>query len=537
MPGKTHNPIRRSLVLATSLLTLLSQTLAPQLAGANAFVGIPTQTTESGSLTASASKSVASPIALPIPVKSGLAAYDASPLHKRMPVVLVHGIGSQDNRLFDWQHFLAFTRRNGEFQKRYKIYLYHYDSGRSVPAISQDLQARLRTFLGEIGGTNIKILAYSEGGLLVRNALQDSYLNDHATEVLTIATPFHGSPLANPEWLQSQVKSESPFSLVRIGVKQAYAITNRKYPTFREDFHWDNFDGSLPLNAISKGQPNAEPDYALAHKKNFIAYGSYFGSEVDPAVLPQVLGLKNAPPSERAMFLNLFRKNLLFSLIRHNIAHMPLASAIKAIPATAKAGLKAITPGMGNSNADLIANSATTSTGSVIVNTGDAPMIVAGVKKAVAAQAAALSPNSIVQTNASMGQALSDIATLQAASNIPTSKMQVLENKALAQAEAVSLMMYNDGISPISSSLWLGRYISQESLESGKPSKTLSPGRLWDALRSLKGKDNVRLFAGLDHRNWMDGNTRTGKGELQDLLNPDEAPRSVFEWIIYDLMS
>jgi hypothetical protein len=56
-------------------------------------------------------------------------------------------------------------------------------------------------------------------------------------------------------------------------------------------------------------------------------------------------------------------------------------------------------------------------------------------------------------------------------------------------------------------------------------------------LRSLKGSPNARLFAGLDHRNWMDGSTRTGQEVLRDLLNPNEPSRTVFEWIVYDLMS
>jgi hypothetical protein len=41
----------------------------------------------------------------------------------------------------------------------------------------------------------------------------------------------------------------------------------------------------------------------------------------------------------------------------------------------------------------------------------------------------------------------------------------------------------------------------------------------------------------MDHRNWMDGTTRTGESEIRDLLNPDEPPRTIFAWIVYDLMS
>src|SRR5690606_36151847 len=99
----------------------------------------------------------------------------------------------------------------------------------------------------------------------------------------TVATPFHGSPLANPEWLRQQIKTESPFSLVRIGQRLAYNITGRLYPSFKEDFHWDNFDGAIPAEQYSRHYPNAvKTDYALARKEKFVTYGSYFGMEVNP---------------------------------------------------------------------------------------------------------------------------------------------------------------------------------------------------------------------------------------------------------------
>ena len=95
---------------------------------------------------------------------------------------------------------------------------------------------------------------------------------------------------------------------------------------------------------------------------------------------------------------------------------------------------------------------------------------------------------------------------------------------------SMAMMMYNDGISPISSTLWLGRYASGNGT-------SIPVDRLWSALKLLKGNRHTRLFAGLDHRNWMDGKNRNGEELIQDLLNPDEPPRTVFDWIIYDLMT
>lgn len=412
--------------------------------------------------------------------RCGLTEVDDSPLAERSPLILVHGIGGDENRLFDWGRFLSATEHKGDFQKRYKIYLYRYDSRRSVPTVSGELQARLHDFIRTLGGRNIKLLAYSEGGLLVRNAMQDAYLDEHTAEVLTIATPFHGSPLANPVWLQSQMKTESPFSLVRLGQRQAYAIARRKYPTFRQDFHWDNFDGAMPSVQLGLNTPS-EPqlDYALARKKHFTAYGSYFGLEVDPTVLPKVLGLQEPPPRERPMVINLFRKNFLFSLIRNNIGRLPLIQARK----------------------DTVSTAQSESLAMAAVQTSIFPASVPGIQTGV---------HAVQMRNSHPSASL-------ISESIPN---------------PTSMMMFNDGISPISSTLWLGRYLPRRT-----PGAVLPMGRLWDALRSLKGSPNVRLFAGLDHRNWMEGSTRTGQETLRDLLNPNEPPRTVFEWIIYDLMT
>lgn len=429
-------------------------------------------------------------------VKSGFEAYDGTPLGNRMPLVLVHGIGESENTLFHWDNFLEYASRKQDFQSKYKIYLYHYDSSRSVPDIGRNLQTTLKGFVGALGGRKIKILAYSEGGLLVRNALQDKYLDDHTEEVLAIATPFHGSPLANPEWIQRQVKTESAFSLVRMGEKIAYKITGHKYPTFQQDFHWDNFDGAIPPDVYLKNNgPIVHTDYALAKKRNFVTYGSYFGMQVDPSVVPRELGLTTAPPKERPMPGNLLRKNFLFSLVRNNIGRLPLAG--KLIPAAKTAESK------------------------------HSQSVIAGAAQSIDANA---KPGQIQQEPDTLRQALAGAAGLPIATSAISPAVNTEDSKKIV-VEPVSMMMFNDGISPISSTLWLGRYV-QNSNGSSMP-----VDNLWSVLKTLKGNKGARLFAGLDHRNWMDGTTRTGEPLIQDLLNPDEPPRPIFEWIVYDLMS
>lgn len=445
-------------------------------------------------------------------VQSGFAAYDNTPLGQRMPLVLVHGIGGTDTRFFHWENFLQHVGSKPDFQSKYKIYLYHYDSTRSVPAISQDLQHTLTHFLGALGTQNhIKIVAYSEGGLLVRNALQDAYLDEHTDEVLTIATPFHGSPLANPEWIGQQVKTESALSLVRMGQKIAYKITGHMYPTFRQDFHWDNFDGAIPMDQYVKNNgPMVTTNYALAKKPNFVTYGSYFGTEVDASVMTQELGLKNPPPKDHANLGNLFRKNFLFSLIRNNIGKLPLANKlVQPAPVAEQHSNKNVLAGAAESVNDHAAPAAS----------GEETLMLALAKPTDNASGSDVKPELKGSIN---------LSTVSPSKAEPSSLLTV-GNHPVA-VKPVSMMMFNDGISPISSTLWLGRYANSNGA-------SISVDHLWTALKQLKGTRHARLFAGLDHRNWLDGMTRNGEEMVQDLLNPDEPPRTVFDWIVYDLMS
>lgn len=455
---------------------------------------------------------------IPRPVRSGLNAFDKSELGNRTPLILVHGIGASASTQFNWERFLDYAEKQQPLMDRYKIYLYHYDSSRSVPAISQNLQQTLKAFINEQGERKIKILAYSEGGLLTRNAMQDSYVDAHTDEVITLATPFHGSPLANPEWIRQQVKTDSPFSLVRIGQRIAYSITGKLYPTFKEDFHWDNFDGALPADQY-KGNSAGKTDYALAKKEKFVTYGSYFGLELNPSVVPEALDVKAELPKEHLIFANLFRRNFLFSLVRNNIGKLPLAirnankaaeTAVAPAPSSKEAASNAIKEAIDHPDS-------TVKTANVMIALADQDALHPDIPDGPVALE--------LEKPASPEETLSKTNALMAINDV-----QKLEKQ--PKTAPVSMMMFNDGISPISSTLWLGRYMPQAG-----NGTTVSVEKLWATLKKLKGNENTRLFAGVDHRNWMDGTTRTGDSKIQDLLNPEEPPRTIFAWLVYDLLS
>ncbi len=417
--------------------------------------------------------------------------YQPDPLGNRIPLVLVHGIGAEDDEYYHWEEFLKFIDRDPEFHERFKVYLFRYDSNRSVPELSLALRDSLKQYLQGLENERpIRIVAYSEGGLLTRNALQDGWLNDRTEQVITIATPFHGSPLANPDWMRQQAKSDSIFSPVRLSMDFAYWITRRMYPSFEADFQWDNFDQAIATEEFETFNGRNElKGYNLEKKKNFITYGSYFGRGIDPDhILPKALGIEEPLPKEKFKLKQLFSKSFLFTLVRDNIADLPLAHVLKKDQTTTGAEAYVVGEVVDESSV-----SPATMSGTMLATRVDEPTLLISVADQSSAQAPAPAPS-------------------------PAYIYQ-------------PLMTYNDGISPISSTLWLGRYTPNFDHVKNPVHKA------WAALKSIQGTSVARLFKGLDHRNWMEGGTRMETDELTDLLNPDEPPRTVFEWLVFDLMS
>jgi pimeloyl-ACP methyl ester carboxylesterase len=370
-----------------------------------------------------------------------LVPYNNEELGDQTPLILVHGIGGNDEGNYcNWDRFLKFAERDAKFEQRFKVYLYKYDTSQSVPNLSEDLKNDLTELITSQGNRKVRVLAYSEGGLLYRNAMRDPYIMAHTEKVITIATPHHGSPLASTSWLREELKDNSLLSPVRMTSRISYLIAKAKYPTFEKDFAWDNFDGAIAGDqVVSDNAIMNDPVYLESLDKKLITYGSYFGTgRVVSQQLSNELGIELVTPKERSGIRNFFSKHLIFSLVRKNIADMPIAAQEAAI---------------------------------------------AGIDGATA-------------------------------------------DKAIRP-----LMVYNDGISPISSTLWLGRFLP-------KLSSVKNPAKkLWVALKGLQGTQTARLFPALDHKDWMEGTTRANSKQVSDMLHPEDKAKTVFEWFIHDLMA
>ncbi len=371
--------------------------------------------------------------------------YQPTALQQRTPLFLIHGIGGKQSNNYRWQRFLSYVKTHPEFQERFKIYLFKYDTSQSVPHISEAIQNSLRIYISDHNYPRFRVLAFSEGGLVYRNVMQDPVIYNQTEKVITVASPFHGSPLANQKWLGQQMKENTPFSLMRLtqGISRVFA--QKKHPSFEKDFRWEEMESAHVKIPHQK--------FALKNHPNFIAYGSYFGvTESYHQELFDSLEVEREAPKKLSHFKNMFNRHAVFRLVQQNLTAIP-------IKIKQKIALKLFKQQ---------------------VSQEENPMLM-----------------------------------------LSLAEEQI-------NTEKSAMLIYNDGISPISSSLWLGRYTSEN--DSYKH-------QVWSALKSLKGKQKARLFHSIDHANWMEGDNLSRKSKLPDLLNPEESPKTIFEWFIFDLTS
>ncbi len=324
-----------------------------------------------------------------------------------------------------WQPWLAYLKQQEEAHSQYHIYLLRYNPVKGRQSAVKELQQQLHMFLDQHPLTHLRFLAHGESGLVLYDVLEDQTIRDVSDRTVFVGTPFHGTPVASPQWTKDRAWVFSPN---RLWLAMEYNIARQRYPQGAQELCWDNFDRSLSDRLPVTGEvANCEPRVLDERRLDkAVMYASYFGlsARLDH-YLREVLNLPvDIPTHDRAI---LFGSN-----------HWTIAQTQQYLERLRLKG----------------------------------------------------------QTD--MG-------------------------------DQVPMMGYNDGRTPIASSLWLGRFAARYN-DINPPQE-----RVWQALRQLKNNDQARLFPGVDYRDWQLGTTRTGSPRIRDVLNPAEPMRTVFDWLWFDL--
>jgi hypothetical protein len=141
----------------------------------------------------------------------------------------------------------------------------------------------------------------SIGGNLVFDAMLDPEVDRKIRMLMTLGTPFHGSPLFSSDWFKYGLYKSPTLPLTRIDRAIAYHFYFRRNPNLLKDYPWDNCDSAIPnighfaslLPFGPKGDLTADTAENKAlnafadsnfDRKKLIAYSGYL---LNPYLLPQ----------------------------------------------------------------------------------------------------------------------------------------------------------------------------------------------------------------------------------------------------------
>ena len=103
----------------------------------------------------------------------------------RLPVVLVHGLGSNRGT---WTPLRAFLRLHGHR----RLYAFGYEAG-SIEEHGRNLAAFIDEVLAATGAAKVDLVAHSLGGIVSRYALQRAGAANKVRQLITLASPHGGT--------------------------------------------------------------------------------------------------------------------------------------------------------------------------------------------------------------------------------------------------------------------------------------------------------------------------------------------------------
>lgn len=184
--------------------------------------------------------------------------YDHRPLGKRMPVVLVPGRAEEFQQNSWWKGFDQVTQDNPNFQKRFKAYVFLYNSKEELDVQADSLVRDLKRRFSNLPASQpLMLVTYSLGGVISREALKDAWILNRVDTLIAIAVPFHGSPMFDPDWFSYYLNPPNRSPIRRFWDRTVYRYYMFSKSNLTRGLRWDNFDSSKPqFHAHEKLSPN-----------------------------------------------------------------------------------------------------------------------------------------------------------------------------------------------------------------------------------------------------------------------------------------
>jgi hypothetical protein len=244
--------------------------------------------------------------------------FDRAPLGNRIPVIVLPGRAEEFQQNSWWKGLHRTSQRNPVFQKRFKMYVFLYNSQEELDVQAQGLATDLKKRFGRLPDTQpLMFVTYSLGGVIAREVLADSEMLRRVDTLIAIAVPFHGSPIFDPDWFSDYLNPPNRSPIRRFWDRTIYRGYMFSKSNLTRGLKWDNFDSSKPQFDVNSSTlagdqvhsavpPFQEYPNAGAIRQKMIVYGSYLENgytqthqPFNPLRLPNyVLGNSLALPKE-----------------------------------------------------------------------------------------------------------------------------------------------------------------------------------------------------------------------------------------------
>lgn len=185
------------------------------------------------------------------------------PLGSRRPLILIHGWNRSgipaEPLPEDWNRLAAYIRSDAQLSAKYKLYYFtYYSNEMSVSRLGMNLRETIElkdSADQKFKANRLTFIGYSLGGLIGYSFMQEQkyqsgafagrFGGERVAKLLTLGTPYHGTPLANGQARNEKVGIVFATELAIIEL--TFFGLNAFLPNRvnRAELHWDNYDNLL----------------------------------------------------------------------------------------------------------------------------------------------------------------------------------------------------------------------------------------------------------------------------------------------------
>jgi hypothetical protein len=223
--------------------------------------------------------------------------YDNSPIGNRQPLVMVHGLLGEYWDCFRWKKLVSHLQSDPEFSKRFKVVFLRYDSKLPLNDVVPAFKKAALEVSNAFHGQPLNMVALSMGGNLLPFSMTDAKFDERIKSVMTMGTPFHGSPLFTSNWMEYSMLRHYRSPISRLDTALPYRLYFNRHKNLLSDLHWDNSDAMIPdvgdfryfFPVAARGtlSPSSTANTAVAKlneslavdKSKFTVYGGYLMNE------------------------------------------------------------------------------------------------------------------------------------------------------------------------------------------------------------------------------------------------------------------